>query len=89
METDGRAGPGGLDATDGAILRTLLRAAGVSLTLLDLKQRAGIGPPALTARVPRLERLGSVWRRPDGTTGLRCAYRLTGAGAARTHPTGS
>ena len=47
--------------------------------------------PALTARVSRLERLGYVWRLPDGTTGLHCSYRLSAAGAAyaRAHPTGS
>jgi DNA-binding MarR family transcriptional regulator len=93
-ERDGNRGgaePGGLDAVDGAILRTLLGAGPAYLTVPDLRRLTGIGLPALTVRVSRLEQLGYVWRLPDGTTGLHCSYRLSAAGAAyaRTPPTGS
>jgi len=82
MVTDGGAGPGGLDAVDGAILQAMLGAGPAYLTVPDLRRLTGIGLPALTGRVARLERSGYVWRLPDGTTGLHCSYRLSAAGAA-------
>ena len=83
-------GPGALDAVDGAILRAMLRAGGAYLTVPDLRQLTALGVPDLAVRLARLERLGYVWRLPDGTTGLHCSYRLSAAGvaAARPHPAG-
>ena len=89
MVTDGE--PGALDAADEAILRALLRTGGAYLTVLDLRQLTALGVRDLTARVPHLERLGYIWRLPDGTTGLHCSYHLSAAGvaAARLHPVGA
>ena len=71
-----------LDETDGIILRALAAPGIPYRTLTDLRQLTGLGLPALAARVPRLERLGYVWRLPDGTTGIHSAYRLSAAGVA-------
>jgi DNA-binding HxlR family transcriptional regulator len=91
MVPDAGLGPGGLDATDGAILRAMLGAGPAYLTVLDLRPRTGIGTPLLAVRLPRLEQLGYVWRLPDGTTGLHRTYRLSPAGAtyARTPAAGA